>query len=145
MSASYLFSQDQSRVDSAKFLGSGVQLQYASLGAGAIPATSTLSAYQSHSQGMYALNAVVDIAGAGGLVDNLKYQLWINNSSNLLENTVASTIMNTVGNALTYNHPVFINTGGLPTASTVVAYQSLGTGLNPGASGNVNFSLTRLC
>ena len=145
MSASYLFSQDQSRVDSAKFLGSGISGNYASLGAGAIPGASTLSAYQVHSQGMYALNTSLSIGGAGGLPDNLKYQLWLNDSTKLLENTIASTIMNTDGNALVFSQPVFIPTNGLPTASTVVAYQSLGAGLNPGASGNLTFNLTRLC
>jgi hypothetical protein len=145
MSASFLFAQGVDIIDSQKYLGTGADFALSTLGVGAVSATSTLTAYQAVPQGMYSLNASANLAGAGAAVDQLKYQLWLNNASNIFENTLASTIMNTSGNRLTFSSPVFIETQGLPTVSTVVAYQTANGALNPGASGNLSFSLTRIC
>ena len=146
MSASFLFSQDQNRVDSQKFLGSGISGNYMSVGQGDISGVSTLSAYQVHSQGMYCLNTIVDIAGVSSSVTALKYQLWLNDNTKLLENVIDANALNGDGNTVTVSHPVFIPTNGFATASTVIAYNSLADPpLNPGASGNLTFNLTRLC
>lgn len=145
MSAAGLFSENQSRINSRLYLGSGISNPYPAI-TGTISATPTATPVipsAGHSTGVYSVSCTLNIDTAGAPVAaDFFYSFRVGGVTVL--NQIIAAEAQVAGRELRVDNIVYIDSG-IATLPCDVLYDSAGGALVLGTAGSIIFNVTRLC